>query len=480
MLSLPYFLFHALAQRQPSSTASPSPASAQWGPYRRQIRLNHNWRIRLTLIRVLLGLIFVTIGTLALGILVGWLLIPGVRYRDFTGIYLLASAIRYGMDITLPLTTIGERLGIAPNLVGFYHPTPHPPTMGLLFLPFGYIDYAVGSLMWLAIEFLLLVAAIVLLARLIGFRFHLLLGTLIALALVGCWPVFEELKWGQVGMLLLLLHVGMLLLLQRGHPGRAGVLLGLALLLKPLTVPVPVLLLLRRQWRALGATIGTVVGGYIVALLVVGPTALIKYFTQSLPSVGRFYSTFWPNISLATLGSRLFESMWLPAILPRPEEKVMASDPLVVSPFAAHLITVLVPVLVIGVGLWVVRRLPLDLAIPILLCISIAVSPISWTHYELLALPLIAQTLAWLHAHHWPRKPTLAVVCILLPMVFPLIVWVHLGLLFTRPRLEGELPYYPAVATLPMLIPAILLLLLGALGIWIARHPYPPALDTQT
>jgi len=467
MSSLPSSMIRALTQRQPLPAGSPG-------------FVNDIWRIALTLLLALLGFIFFVVGILILRLLVDWLVIPGVKYRDFTEFYLLASAIRYGIDITLPLTTIGEHLGIDPTLVGFNHPAPYPPTMGLLFLPFAYIDYTLGGLIWLAIDFASLVAAIALLVQLIGSRLHPLLVIPIALALVAWDPVFWELKWGQVGTLLLLLHVGMLLLLQRGHPRGAGVLFGLALLIKPLTVPVAALLLLRRQWRVLGAAVGVVVGGYAAALLTVGPIALIKYFTQSLPTVGRFYSTFWPNISLATLGSRLFEGMWQPAVLPRPEDAVMVSDPLIASPLAAQAILLLLPLLVISAGLWAVHRLPLDSAVAILLCISIAVSPISWIHYEVLALPLIAQTLAWLQAHGWPRRLTTAVACILLPMLFWLMIWLYLGLSFTRPRLEGELPHYPAVATLPVLMPGLLLLLLAALGTWMAYHSLPLVLDVET
>lgn len=458
---------HALTQRRPLPAGSPG-------------FVNAIWRIALILLLVLLGLIFFILGIFILRMLVDWLSIPGVKYRDFTGFYLLASAIRYRMDVTLPLTTIGAQLGIDPALVGFDHPTPHPPTLGLLFLPFAYIDYTLGGLIWLAIEFSSLVVAIALLARLTGFRLHPLLVLPIALALVAWDPVSWELKWGQVGLLLLLLYIGMVLLLQRGHPSGAGVLFGLTLLLKPLTIPVAALLLLRRRWQVLGAAAGVLAGGYAAALLTVGPIALIKYFTQSLPTVGRFYSTFWSNSSLATLGSRLFEGMWQPRVLPRPEDAVIVSDPLIASPLAAQAILILLPLLVIGAGLWAVRRLPLDSAVAILLCISIAVSPISWIHYEVLALPLIAQTLAWLQARGWPRRPTLAAASILLPMLFWLMTWLYLGLSFARPSLEGELPHYPAVATLPVLMPGLLLVLLAALGIWIAQRSHPSALDANT
>lgn len=467
---------HIFTRRQsPQGILQPYPSSVR----RLQLSVHFDYiRRRLfALSFALLGSIFVTIGSLILGVITGWLLIPGVKHRDFTEIYLLASALRYGINITLPLTTIGERLGIAPNLVGFYHPTPHPPTMGLLLLPFAYIDYMLGSMIWLVSEFLLWIAAVALLARLIQVRLRPLPVILIALALVAWDPVFWEFKWGQVGMLLLFLHISMLLLLKRDHPSGAGVLFGLTLLIKPLTVPVAALLLLRRQWRVLGTTLATVLAGYGAALLLIGPGELVRYFTQSLPTVGRFYSTFWPNISLATLGSRLFESMWLPASLPRPEDSIMVSDPLIGAPLAAQAITILLPLLVISLALWAVRWLPLDRAIASLVCISIAVSPISWVHYEVLALPLVAQTLAWLRAHRWPRRPTLAVTCILVPMLFPLMAWLHLGLVLTRPRMEGELPHYPAVATLPMLIPGALLLSLAALGLWIAHRPHPPVLD---
>jgi arabinofuranan 3-O-arabinosyltransferase len=83
----------------------------------------------------------------------------------------------------------------------------------------------------------------------------------VALLVVVCSPPFHwGLLLGNVGLVMLLALALTLLLLLRGSPAAAGVVLGLSLALKPMLAPVLLVLLLDRRWRALAAA-GVVAGG---------------------------------------------------------------------------------------------------------------------------------------------------------------------------------------------------------------------------
>ena len=92
----------------------------------------------------------------------------------------------------------------------------------------------------------------------------------VAVACVLAAPaILEALKFNQLTFPVLALLLGALVGVQRQRPVRAGVLLGLATLVKLLPVLLALWLVLKRQWWALGAFVITVL------LLVLGPPLLV-------------------------------------------------------------------------------------------------------------------------------------------------------------------------------------------------------------
>lgn len=107
-------------------------------------------------------------------------------------------------------------------------------------------------------------------------------GTALALACVVALPaVFEVARFNQISFYILALVLGGLAALERGKPWRAGVLLGLATIVKLLPAAFAVWLALKRKWAALGAWGATVlVVALLPSLVVFGPRKTADYHRQ--------------------------------------------------------------------------------------------------------------------------------------------------------------------------------------------------------
>src|ERR1700716_621502 len=85
--------------------------------------------------------------------------------KDFGQEYLLARAIRDGVDPYLPIQTLGARYVDVTGYFDRQHPPPRPPTVGLLALPLGLLSYSTAARVWFAFELVCLVAALAMLVR---------------------------------------------------------------------------------------------------------------------------------------------------------------------------------------------------------------------------------------------------------------------------------------------------------------------------
>src|SRR5262245_58336026 len=85
--------------------------------------------------------------------------------KDFIQEYLMAKAILNDVSPYLPLPELIDKW-IGYNNFGLLHPTPHPPILGLLSLPLGFLSYETAAIVWLIFQVLCLSASIILLLRL--------------------------------------------------------------------------------------------------------------------------------------------------------------------------------------------------------------------------------------------------------------------------------------------------------------------------
>src|SRR5260370_37798132 len=146
--------------------------------------------------------------------------------KDFGQEYLLARAIRAGVDPYLPIEVLAERFVQVTGYLAKVHPTPHPPTVGLLALPLGYLSFPDAVRTWFEFELVCLLAVVILLIRGAGLPFRLRIAPFLALALVAWPPITLELGLGQLMLPLLLGLAGAQVALLAGRSVLGGVLLG--------------------------------------------------------------------------------------------------------------------------------------------------------------------------------------------------------------------------------------------------------------
>lgn len=308
-------------------------------------------------------------------------LAPDIYRKDFVSGYLMAKAMLNGVNPYLPLPELADRWISGSNYVVFWHPTPHPPLVGLLSLPFGLLSYEKAAIAWLFFELACLLASLLLLLRWWGGTINASRVALLFVFALGWGPVMEELWVGQLGSCLLLLLIIAWLSLRGGKETLGGTMLGCMIALKLMAWPIVVFLALRRKWNGVMAAVAVVIAANLLALSVIGADSLRDYYFKVGPNVASIYRSYDGNYSAWTWGERLFAGYGSHFFAP----PLWASEPL------AKLCAYAIPVAVLLFGLRLALRAQrFDTAFGLLIGVGILVSPIAWTHYLVLAsIPLV-------------------------------------------------------------------------------------------
>ena len=329
----------------------------------------------------------------------------------------------------------------------------------MLFLPFSLLDYFWTAAIWLGFELACLTASVGMMIRGMGFRPPLWAAPVIMTALLAFHPIYEDLYDGQLMIVLLMLLVGAWQALLSGHRWRGGVLIGLAVLIKLMPWPLLLLLALRKDWRALSGGVGTILIGYGMTAWAIGLDAIVSYFTRTLPPLAQVYSVISSNLSVWTLGPRVFHGtepgVTMGAVMMSRTYDVSIT-PLVYFPLAGQILSAVAVLVVLLLALKAVHnQLRLDPGFGIFVCVSILLSPIAWSHYLVLAIIPLAQTIGWLIHQHWPSGQTNLAIPLAL-LLIPQSEWVKLGrLLAGQPLTAGmadALSFAPGLVTLALTI----------------------------
>jgi alpha-1,2-mannosyltransferase len=228
---------------------------------------------------VLLRVAQACLAGLGLGTLVASSAPSNAYHKDLQVEYLTASAWRDGLSIFTPLTELSARyFPVATD--NFPHASPHPPVLAPLSLPLTWLPFPVTVLLWLFANVGLLTLA----GRWLG------LSVLASLALLAWPPLWRLVDIGQLELLILVLAMAGWRAADSDHDWRAGIWLGIAAAIKL----YPALFLLPFLWRwrvrPVLAAGGMFVLSQLGGLLAVGPSEMIRYYTEVLPSVSTYYS----------------------------------------------------------------------------------------------------------------------------------------------------------------------------------------------
>ncbi len=176
----------------------------------------------------------------------------------------------------------------------------HPPAMTLFFVPIVIVFGNIGS--YLAISVLSLVsllAALVLIARTLGFTLGRVASTTVGLAVLGWSPTIDVWRNGQSGLYLLLLIVAAWIWLRDRRPLLAGVAIGIATCLKLYPGILLVYFVVRHRTAFVSAvvTIGCV---FVATWLLCGPEVYLE-FAKTADFVTNLYADYTANVSLLGL-----------------------------------------------------------------------------------------------------------------------------------------------------------------------------------
>jgi uncharacterized membrane protein len=248
----------------------------------------------------------------------------------------------------------------------------HPPFDALLFLPLTDLSLNTALIVWAWISILLYILTGWIVIRELKIR----LAPAWVVFLLGAaliWFPFEgHIAVGQLSILLSFIIVAAWVLLRRNREIPAGVLLGLACLIKLFPGILLFYLVLRRHWRAAAAMLGIIAGGMAVSILALGPMDVLAYFTQVSVKDAAIFAPFPQNSSFYGVFSRLFING-------------LIVSPIIPDPPIARLLAVLISLgLLLQLALQTLKKgdklAEDDRAYALTILAMLFVSPITWGH----------------------------------------------------------------------------------------------------
>lgn len=261
------------------------------------------------------------------------------------------------------------------------HINAHPPCTLFIVLPFAFLPYVQAMLLWNLVMLGLFLCSMVFVLKTLNlpWRWWSLFpaGTLFLL----CGPVQSQINQGQWNFLLLALLLATYYFDLKKKPWLSGISLGFAAAFKLSPLFLVLWFVLDRKWKNLFAFILSFMACNLLAIIVFGLADTRDYLFRVLPGVSEFEG--YPgNISWNGFMSKLFFPEH-PELLP----------PLKLAPTLGKALALILQVAF--TSLWVVLFfLPMpekrERLFFLGIVIMLLVSPITWDHYLVLALPALA------------------------------------------------------------------------------------------
>ena len=308
--------------------------------------------------------------------------------RDLTQDYLMGLAIRRGENPYVSVPRMVERYLARPSTGVYTPPSPHPPVVGLLFVPLSLLSIQHASLVWL----LLSVVCGILVARELavaipGWRTGyatLAIASLLFLSKAGS----GDLLWGQFDFVLLFLLLTVWRYVQGGRNMLAGVLLGCCFSIKFMFLPLAVLMFFKGRGRFMAGFLLSVVLAQMFSVGILGADAVWRYFSEVLPQ----NSSYWANEPINQSVQSAFVKTLDPPHIIIGGAGIETHRSLTETPVsaAAMAIGLLGSLVLIALTLWrAIKEEQFDSAFARMLIVSLAAHPVCWSHYCLiLSLPL--------------------------------------------------------------------------------------------
>jgi hypothetical protein len=325
---------------------------------------------------------------------------------DFCLDYQTAQHWLHAIRIYTPVTC-WSRYSSTPVPVEYYA---HPPFSLLLIAPFALFSFSAASWLWGILSLACLALSFLLVCSELSLRGIRIILPLLALFLL--WdPTLQSTRAENIGGgISCLLVVLVWRALRRGQQGRAGLLAGVVILLKPVPLLLLPFFLLRRQQRAAISALLSLGGSILLSLVLVGPGAWIDYLGPARADEG-FVVAVPSNLSLESYVVR-WSAGYHEFLHPGAGRAFIDLPPLIsglsleAALLAGYLLAGVV-LLIFSFRLW--KRAPEqvwgegdDASFAAVLLLTLLVFPSAWDW----SLPLLAMPLLWLALKVTQRSAT--------------------------------------------------------------------------
>ncbi|MFB3786549.1 MAG: glycosyltransferase family 87 protein [bacterium] len=344
--------------------------------------------------------------------------------RDFLAIYVLTRTMAVGGNISTPIDVLAKQyIGDIPRPI-YDHPTPHPPTMGLLLLPLSLFDYVTAKWLWFFVEFVLLFLTFYIFQLIFHARISWIVFILIFLSFQSFNPITSELFHGQVNIPILFLLTWLWLCLNKKQDKLAGFLWGISILLKQITWPILFIFLFHKKYMCVLSAVITILTGYIFAIWIIGWHEITNNLFITLPNITEYYQDSPWNLSLWTIGYRSVNGASFTAFTGRKFDV----DSLFIFNHGAFLISSIIPLIVLVISLFIIlRKNDITQTFPMICGILTVINPLAWYHYFVIVLLPCLNILRRLISRNFPPlESTLTIFAFL--SISPLeLAWMRIG-----------------------------------------------------
>lgn len=343
---------------------------------------------------------------------VGWRLSVQTDQLDFLNAYYPAAqaALQNDPDKLVHLLGIGAHLGFV-NI----------PIVAYLLAPFALFPPHVAAFVFTALGLALTAGAWLMLVWLA--RLNARDRWILALLFVANGPLLYGMKWGNLSYFLLAALSGGLLLLRSNRPWLAGILLGMAAVIKPAFALFGLFFLFRRDWRGLAGFAVTGLATGLLSLMVFGWDVNYHWFENCILQ----YSQVWMALSgVQSTTSFLLRfdpdatlNQWL-TVMPTLGQKRLAQALNGLCMLVAILACLRFPLRgapVLSEAEAAQRR---DLQYLLIICLSLIISPMVWSHYYAW---MLAPCAFFLAGHGKLPLPARAAGWLAIALITPLIGW---------------------------------------------------------
>lgn len=149
------------------------------------------------------------------------------------------------------------------------------PTTVFITLPVSLFEYKTARIIWITINFLLLIFTVVLLVK--KLKLHSRWLPLILIIILAFQPLYANFSYAQVYILIFSLMVFVWFAYVSDNQKLLGVLLGLLFMLKTAGVLICLLLVIQKKWKSLIWIMITVVGTFLITIPFVGIESWLAY-----------------------------------------------------------------------------------------------------------------------------------------------------------------------------------------------------------